>query len=61
MSYMVSATRGRTAMVSSTCSAAEALEWIRKRRAVGADHFHIVDNREHQLNESELAVLAKDE
>jgi hypothetical protein len=58
MTYMVSATCGPTAMASSTLSAGQALEWIRRRRAVGADHFNIIDERERRLDEIELATRA---
>ena len=58
MSYMISASRGLTAMASSAQSAVKAVEWIRSRRAVGADHFQVVDQWQHRIGEAELADLA---
>jgi len=59
MPYMVSETRGSTAMASSAQTAVKAVEWIRSRRAVGAGQFHIVDRSQHRIDESELAELAR--
>jgi hypothetical protein len=61
MSYMISASRGPTAMASSAQSAVKAVEWIRSRRAVGADHFQVVDAQQHRVGEAELAYLAERE
>lgn len=61
MPYLVTATRGPTIMASTACSALKAIEWIRSRRAVGADHFNVVDERQRRIDESELAALAKSE
>jgi hypothetical protein len=61
MPYLVSATRGPTAMASSASTAVKAIEWIRSRRAVGADHFNVVDERQQRIDERELADRAKQE
>jgi hypothetical protein len=61
MTYMVTATRGATVMASSARTALSALEWIRSRRAVGAGHFNVVDDKQHRVEESELAELARGE
>jgi len=37
MSYIVTAKRGVTAMTSSIVTPVQAIEWIRRRRVVGAD------------------------
>ena len=58
MSYMVSATRGMTAMASSAQTAAKAVEWIRSRRAVGAEHFIVIDDHQRQICELELTDRA---
>ena len=58
MSYLVTARRGCTVMVSTACSAVSAVEWIRSRRAVGADHFNVVDDRQQRIEEVELSFLA---
>ena len=59
MPYVVTATRGPTAMSSSSGSAVSAIEWIRRRRAVGADHFVIVFRGRREIEETDLANLAK--
>jgi hypothetical protein len=61
MSYLVTATRGPTVMASSACTAVNAVEWIRRRRAVGADHFNVVDDRQRRIDEAELSALAERE
>ena len=58
MSYMISARRGATALASSAQSAVKAVEWIRSRRAVGADHFQVLDQCQQLIGEAELAYLA---
>jgi hypothetical protein len=58
MSYMITASRGLTAMASSAQSAIKAVEWIRSRRAVGAGDFRIIDAQQHQIGEAELTCLA---
>jgi hypothetical protein len=58
MSYMVSATRGMTAMASCAQTAVKAVEWIRNRRAVGAEHFIVVDEQQQRICELELADRA---
>lgn len=61
MSYMISASRGPTAMASSAQSAVKAIEWIRSRRAVGADQFQILDQQQQFIGEAELSYLARQE
>ena len=61
MPYMVSATRGTTAMASSARTAVLAMEWIRSRRTVGADHINVVDEHQQRICEAELADIAKRE
>ena len=61
MGYMVSATRGLTAMASSARTAVQAIEWIRSRRVVGADHFHVIDCENHNVTEFQLGVIADQE
>jgi len=58
MGYVVSATRGLTAMTSSARTAVQVIEWIRSRRAVGADHFRVVDRENHNVTEFQLGVIA---
>jgi hypothetical protein len=58
MPYMLSASRGLTALASSARSAIEAVEWIRSRRAVGAVEFFIIDELQQRIGEAELAYLA---
>ena len=58
MSYLVTATRGRTAFAGSARTATHAVEWIRSRRAVGAEHFVIVDDHDDRIDESTLESLA---
>jgi len=59
MTYLVTATRGSTAMSSAGGSAVNAIEWIRRRRAVGADHFVILFRGQREIQEADLADLAK--
>jgi len=61
MPYLVTATRGPTVMASTACTALKAIEWIRRRRVVGADHFNVVDDRQRRIDEAELAALAERE
>jgi hypothetical protein len=59
MSYLVTATRGVTAFAGSSSTASKAMEWIRSRRAVGADNFVVVDGEDRYINEDTLADRAR--
>lgn len=61
MFYVVTATRGVTAMVSSLGTDAHAIEWIRRRRLVGADHFTVIDEQLRLVGEVDLPNLAQRE
>jgi hypothetical protein len=45
-------------MTSSARTAVQVIEWIRSRRAVGADHFRVVDRENHNVTEFQLGVIA---
>jgi hypothetical protein len=61
MSYLVTATRGVTAFAGSSSTASKAIEWIRSRRAVGAENFVVVDGEDRYIDEGTLADRASHE
>ena len=61
MSFMISTTLDSTGMASSARTAARALAWIHDRRAAGACRFCIVHRDQHEIDEAQLAEMARHE
>jgi len=61
MTFMISTTVETTGMASSARTAVRALAWIHDRRAAGACRFCIVDRDQHEIDEAQLAQMARDE